>query len=296
MSKLEQDERLNRRLVHDRPGRTFEVNEDARWGELVRPAPDEGPDKAASGLRLLLFASTALGCVALERIINLDRSNPGAIHLAALVTDDPSNPDALIGLKKRIWRFLEPEERFELETQTVEAALSHGVPVYTGEVKVDWFHRFAQALRPDAIIVCGFGQLLDRTLIDLPRCGIYNFHPSDLEHGQGAGALIYDDLVSDDARSTVWTVHHLVEEVDAGPIIGHSPPLNIRNADGRIPERAMTVLAKLNEPLGVLVETLVAALAERFAAGRIGKIDTLDFVSAFSHRERQRFLDPIGSD
>ena len=41
MSKLERDARLNRRLRHDRAGRRFQANEEAAWGELILPAPDE---------------------------------------------------------------------------------------------------------------------------------------------------------------------------------------------------------------------------------------------------------------
>ena len=61
--------------------------------------------------------------------------------------------------------------------------------------------------RPDAILVCVFGQVIDAPIIRLPPCGIYNFHPSDLAHHHGAGLAPYDDLVARGVATTVWAVH-----------------------------------------------------------------------------------------
>ena len=69
MSKVEQDARLNARLIHDRPGRRFLANDDARWGELILPAADEGTAKGHRGLRILMFASMAPGLHAVKTLV-----------------------------------------------------------------------------------------------------------------------------------------------------------------------------------------------------------------------------------
>ena len=78
-------------------------------------------------------------------------------------------------------------ERVAIEVATIETALQAGVPVYTGEFKIDWFYRQLASWRPDVIIVCACGQIFDARILELPRYGVYNFHPSDLAHGHGAG-------------------------------------------------------------------------------------------------------------
>jgi methionyl-tRNA formyltransferase len=65
----------------------------------------------------------------------------------------------------------------------------------------------AHNLAPDAIIVCGCGQIFDSRILEVPRCGVYNFHPSDLAHGHGAGARPYEDTLARNDPWTCWTVH-----------------------------------------------------------------------------------------
>ncbi len=295
MSKVEQDARLNRRLIHDRPGRSFLANDDARWGELILPAPDENPAKTDRGLRLVIMASTAIGHRAVKTVVEYERRHPERVNLVGLVTDDSVDADARIGLKKRVWKFLDAEQRLELESATVEAALGFGVPVYTGEIKVDWFRKRAAQWRPDAILVCVFGQVIDAPIIRLPPRGIYNFHPSDLTHHHGAGLAPYDDLVARGVETTVWAAHQVSEEIDTGPIVGQSSPINVRDAAGDLPEEAMVVYNKLIDPLGYMVYFLVDVLAQGFLRGESQPLDRFDFQRRFPEAVKSRIMEPIAS-
>ena len=277
MSNLEQDAPLNRRLVHDRPGRTFLVNDEARWGELILPAPGEYPDKSEAGLRVMLICSLPVGYAAAITVTAYERQYPERLNLVALVTDDPINPDAKIGIKKRFWKHYDSTERLEIETATVETALTCGAPVYTGEVKVDWFRERAARWQPDVVLVCGFGQVIDRPIMELPPYGIYNCHPSDLAHHLGAGLAPYANLFERDAATNVWTVHHVSEEVDAGHIVGYSPPINVRNAAGDLPEQVRLVNDKMLYPLTWMVYFLIDALTSKYLDGSPGPIDQIDF-------------------
>lgn len=296
MSKLEQDAPLNRRLIHGRAGRNFLVNDDARWGELILPARNENPDKTEIGLRVMLIASTSLGYVALQTVTAYEQRYPDRLNLVGVVTDDPINPDAKIGVKKRVWKFYDFEQRLEVETATVEAALTFGVPVYTGEIKVDWFHEHAALWRPDVILVCVFGQVIDLPIIQLPPYGIYNLHPSDLAHHHGAGLAPYDDLVARNAATTVWTVHHVSEEVDAGHIVGHSPTINVRTGANVLPDQAMLVYDKVLDPLGYMVYFLLDALAARYVNNAPGPIERIDFEGRFPELVKARIMEPVTDD
>ena len=118
--------------------------------------------------------------------------------------------------------------------------------------------------RPDAIVSCMFGQVIDAPIIERPAYGIYNFHPTDLAHGFGPGPTPVEDLAAHGMTSTVWTIHHVIEAVDAGGVVAVSPHMNIADPDGKLPADPLIVYDKLLEPVGSLVASLIDALSRRF--------------------------------
>lgn len=74
-----------------------------------------------------------------------------------------------------------------------------------------------RAWSPDLIIVAGFHQILPSSVIDIPRFGAVNFHPSLLPRYRGAvpeqTALLQGD------SETGITLHYLTSELDAGDIL-----------------------------------------------------------------------------
>ena len=119
-------------------------------------------------MRVVMFASFEFGYLALEAARAFAQRFPEKLFLAALVTDDPVNPEARIGLKKRIWKYFNSGERVHLETAIADSALGAGMDVFTGEVKVDGFRQRLVRWRPDAILSCGFGQVIDAPIIQAP--------------------------------------------------------------------------------------------------------------------------------
>ena len=287
---------LNHRLLLDHSGRNFLPITGSRWGELIMPAPDETSKSAAAGLRLVLFASFEFGYMALEAVKAYARRFPGRVQLVGLVTDDPVNQTARIGLKKRVWKYLDRDETLAIETAIVEFGLSEGVPAYTGEIKIDGFRNLLEAWKPDAIVSCVFGQVIDLWIIRRPIYGIYNFHPSDLAHGYGAGPTPAEDLAARGATSTVWTIHKVIEAVDAGPVVAVSPTINVRNLAGVLPANPLVVYDKLVEPVGCLAVCLVDALSNRFASDKPGTLDLLEVEAAIPAEVRARMLEPINRD
>ncbi len=287
---------LNHRLALDHPGRRFVPVAGARWGELILPAPDEAAlAPSGGGLRVVLFASFEFGYVVLEAVKAYARMFPGRVHLVGLVTDDPVNPAARIGLKKRVWHHMDHEEVVAIETAVVEAALCEGVPAYTGEIKIDGFRVLLDEWRPDAIISCVFGQVIDAWIINRPAYGIYNFHPTDLAHGFGAGPTPAEDLAARGATSTVWTIHQVIEAVDAGPVVAVSPAINVVDLSGALPADPLVLYDKLTEPAGCLGAHLVEALAKRFAAGTPGPVDALEVANSIPAAVLARMAAPIGT-
>ncbi len=296
MTNPEHERLVNILVVLEKAGRSFSAEADTRWGGLLRPDPSEVGSGERGGLRIALFGSWTFGYLVLETIKRYERNLPGRVSLVGLVTDDPLNPDARISVKKRVWHLVEPPYRVVDETAIIEAGLEHGIPVYTGEIKVPSFRRLLAEWRPDVILVCVFGQIIDAAIIEIPRHGIYNFHPSDLSQRQGAGPAPYDDLAARRAETTVWSVHHVCEAVDAGHVIGLSPQVRVVDASGRLPADPLVVYEKLAEALGPLVWYLLDALHHAVSAGHEGAIENVDFDAAFPDAVKARLLEPIRCD
>lgn len=287
---------LNHRLSLDRPSRLFLAVDGSRWGQLILPAPREKSTASDAGLRLVLFASFEFGYLALEAVKAYAARFPGRVQLVGVVTDDPVDPTARIGLKKRVWKHMGRDEIVAIETAVAESALSEGSPVYTGEIKVEGFRRLLDWWQPDAIVSCVFGQVIDRWIIDLPPYGIYNFHPTDLAHGFGAGPTPAEDLAARGMTSTVWTIHHVVEELDAGPVVAVSPPISVMDTTGALPSDPLMVYDKLTEPVGCLAACLVDALWRRFAAGAPGRLEHVDVEAALPASVRANMREPIRAE
>jgi hypothetical protein len=284
---------VNYLVVLDKPGRQFIAEEDTRWGGLLQPALSENPVKSDKGVRIVLFGSWEFGYLVLETLKEYERRFPEKLNLVGLVTDNPLNPDAKISLKKRVWNFIDLPFRVFNETFIIESGLTYGIPVYTGEIKTESFYRLLEQWKPDAILVCVFGQIINLRIINIPPYGIYNFHPSDLSRNQGAGPAPYEDLAGRKAETTVWSVHHVSEEIDSGHVIGQSPPVNVLNTKGFLPGDPLVVYQKLAEALTPLTFFLAEELSRRFEMNEPGFIDRIDFNNLFPDEVKHRLMQPV---
>lgn len=293
MTNLQNEKIVNYLVMCDKPGRKFTSEPDNRWGGLLEPDSSENPDKKDSGLRVALFASWDFGYLVLETLKEFEKEYPGELNIVGLVTDDPLNPDAKISVRKRIWSQLDQPSRVIDETFAIESALSDGIPVYTGEIKIESFHRLIEKWNPEAILVCVFGQVIDSFIIHFPAYGIYNFHPSDLSQHHGAGPAPYDDLAARHAGTTVWSVHQLTEEIDSGEVVGTSPPVNVLDEKGELPLNPLVVYDKLAEALSPLAFFLVKELERNFELKKHCRIDHIDFDKMISEKEKSKLLQPV---
>jgi methionyl-tRNA formyltransferase len=76
-------------------------------------------------------------------------------------------------------------------------------------------------LHPDVIVVVAFGQILRRDVLELPRHGCLNFHPSMLPKYRGAAPV--QRAVLDGVVDSGLTVMRLVKQLDAGPVLLQRP-------------------------------------------------------------------------
>lgn len=75
-------------------------------------------------------------------------------------------------------------------------------------------------LNPDLIIVAGFGQILSKEILEIPKYGCLNIHPSLLPKYRGSSPIQYTILNGD--KETGVTIILMTEKIDQGDIIAIS--------------------------------------------------------------------------
>ncbi|MEE9311608.1 MAG: methionyl-tRNA formyltransferase, partial [Planctomycetota bacterium] len=78
-----------------------------------------------------------------------------------------------------------------------------------------------QELSPDIIVVVAFGQILKKRVLNLPKHGCINFHPSLLPAYRGAAPI--QRAIMDGLETTGLTVMRLIKKLDAGAILVQEP-------------------------------------------------------------------------
>lgn len=126
--------------------------------------------------RVVVFGSFYRGYHILKNLLE-DSELQKRIEIVGVATDDPSK--SWTSASKRVWQY--PHSQQE-EQMVEELAAKHGIPVYKGKVKTPAFYQMLKdEWKPDIVYMGTFGQLLDNTIINTPKLGIYNAHPSDGE-------------------------------------------------------------------------------------------------------------------
>ncbi|MDF3054629.1 MAG: fmt [Gammaproteobacteria bacterium] len=99
-----------------------------------------------------------------------------------------------------------------------ETALSHNVPVYQpASLKDPEAQQTLASLQPDLIVVVVYGLLIPKTVLEIPKFGCINIHPSLLPRWRGA-APIQRAIEAGDTETGV-TIMQLDEGWDTGDIL-----------------------------------------------------------------------------
>ena len=139
-----------------------------------------------------------------------------------------------------------------------------------------------QAFRPDLIILADYGQIVPRSLLELPPQGALNLHPSLLPRHRGATPIPAAILAGD--RSTGVSLMRMDEGLDTGPLIAvREVPLN---GDETTPV--------LEAALARVAAKLLARSLSPWLAGRLGATRQTDEGASLSRplRRQDGRLDP----
>lgn len=127
------------------------------------------------------------------------------------------------------------------------------------KVKDPSFLETFYALKPDMVVVAAFGQILPKAMIDFPRFGCLNIHPSLLPKYRGAAPLNWSIIRGE--TTTGVTIMQMDEGMDSGDILAQEEtPLGQEETVGDLHDRLATLGARL---LIRTIDEVVAGQAAR---------------------------------
>tara|TARA_X000000368_G_scaffold350433_1_gene290751 strand:+ start:521 stop:1444 length:924 start_codon:yes stop_codon:yes gene_type:complete len=138
--------------------------------------------------------------IALVYLKSLVESNQ---NVAAIFSQPPRKKDRGMTLK---------------ESPVHQFAKEKGISIYTpNNLNSNYIIEDLNKLKPDLIVVMGYGLKLPNKVLNIPKLGCINIHVSLLPRWRGAAPIEHAILSGD--QDTGVTIFKLVEKMDAGPII-----------------------------------------------------------------------------
>jgi methionyl-tRNA formyltransferase len=135
-------------------------------------------------------------------------------------------------------------------------ALSTGAEILQPKKIAELETKISQS-QPDLIIVCAYGQIIPKKILDIPKFGSINLHPSLLPKYRGPSPIQTAILNGD--KKTGITIMLMDEQMDHGPIIGQKETKISSQETGQ----------SLEEKLSRLAADFLLEILPRYLAGEI---------------------------
>lgn len=144
-----------------------------------------------------------------------------------------------------------PGHRMRMTAPAVKvAALELGLPVDQPErIRAEPVAQGLRALAPDLMVVVAYGQIIPRSVLDIPPLGVVNVHASLLPRHRGAAPVAGAILAGD--RVTGVTIMQMDERLDHGPVLLRSETAIGAGEDAAALTARLAVMGA-----GLLVESL----------------------------------------
>ena len=182
-------------------------------------------------MKIIYLGTPEFSAVILEALINSDH------EIAAVIT----NPDAPIGPKQ----ILTP-------SPVKIIAEKNKIPI----IKLEEIQKDA-----DLAIVAAYGKIIPKNILNIPRYGTINVHPSLLPKYRGASP-IQNTILNGDKKTGV-TIMKLDEEMDHGPIL----------AQAELPIAGNDTYESLSQKLTILGEKLLIKTIPDYVSGKIKPVE-----------------------
>jgi methionyl-tRNA formyltransferase len=124
-----------------------------------------------------------------------------------------------------------------------QLAIERGLPVYQPPKLRDAASlEMLRSLQPDVMVVVAYGQILPKSVLELPRLGCLNLHASLLPRHRGASPLHAAILAGD--ANTGMTVMYMDEGLDTGDALLEQPlAIGLQETTGELHDRLADIAA-----------------------------------------------------
>ena len=188
-------------------------------------------------MKIVFIGTPKFGAIILEKLAATE-------YKPVLVITSPDKP---IGRKQ----ILAP-------SQVKQSAQEHNIPIVQPK-EIKNLTPELKKLKPDIIIACAYGQIVPRDILEIPKYGCLNIHPSLLPKYRGSSPIQHAILNGDE--ETGITIIFMDEKMDHGKIISAC----------RLPIPEEITLEKLSEKLarsgaGLLIKTIPEWVNNKIAA------------------------------
>jgi methionyl-tRNA formyltransferase len=138
--------------------------------------------------------------------------------------------------------------RQELTSSLVKkTALKYNLPILQPE-KISEISQRISKLKPDLIVLAAYGQIIPKSILDIPSFGCLNLHPSLLPKYRGPSPIQTAILNGD--KTTGLTIIKMDEKIDHGPIIAQTkieitPDENSQALEQKLAQTGADLLIKM---------------------------------------------------
>ena len=172
-----------------------------------------------------------------------------------------------------------------------ECAIAHGLTVYQPvKVREPEFVELLRNLAPEVIVVVAFGQILPKSILELPKYGCINVHASLLPKYRGAAPIQW--AVIDGEKESGVAIQQMDEGLDTGDILMMvKTPLAPDETGGSLFDRLAVMGAKaLTDTLAGLEAGTIRPVPQQGESNYAGKLDKtlghMDFKKSADELER----------
>ena len=153
-----------------------------------------------------------------------------------------------------------------LPTPVKEEAMKHGFPVFQPvKVRDPEFQEVLEGLEPDIIVVAAFGQIIPKSILELPKYGCINIHASLLPKYRGAAPI--QQAVIDGEKESGVTIMQMGTGLDTGDMISKIiVPLAADETGGSLFDK-LAEAGAITKQMGLMDFSKSAAELERLVRG-----------------------------
>jgi methionyl-tRNA formyltransferase len=167
-------------------------------------------------MNIIFMGSPDLAAVVLDKLVHSE-------HKVLAVVTQPDKPK---GRGNQV-----------LSTPVKELAARYDIPVLQpNRVREEGFFPVLKGINPDAIVVAAFGQIIPKTILDLPKFGCINVHASLLPKYRGSAPIQWS-IINGEEKTGI-TIMHMDAGIDTGDmIIKAEVPIDAKETGGSLHDK-----------------------------------------------------------